>query len=301
MRGHYTRLLLIGLTLSLTGWASKSFADPGSGKYTQNWANFNTQLIIKAKSFQNAPRLLDGYGDFEYIEYASAGMTLGALINAGSTDLKSPKPGVVYLHGGFGLSTGELAAAQMFVDAGFVVLAPTWRGENENPGYFECFFGEVADAKAAIRWLAGQQNVNADEIYVFGWSVGGGIALNLALHDDIPVRISGSSAGIYDLDLITAWATEDDYIKFPYDHQNDLENYYRLPIYHLQDMIRPHYTYVGMNDGYEQIQKLYSELYPKEKTELHLQGTEGDHVSSLPVAINEFLKVISGEENSPGH
>ena len=66
-------------------------------------------------------------------------------------------------------------------------------------------------------------------------------------------------------------------------------------------MIRPHYTYVGMDDGYKQAQQLYSELYPKEKTELHLQGAEGDHLSSLPVAINEFLKVISGGENPTGY
>jgi hypothetical protein len=164
-----------------------------------------------------------------------------------------------------------------------------------NNNALECFFGEVRDAKAAIRWLAEQDFVDPQRIYVFGWSVGGGIALNLSLHGDIPIRISGSSAGFYDKGLIKSWAMEDDFIVFPYDYLNDQENFFRLPLYHLQDMVRPHYGYIGSEDGYAFVSELYHQLYPEAQTQLELKKLSGGHVDSLTHAVQEFLQVISAD------
>jgi dienelactone hydrolase len=266
-----------------------------AGDYTEQWNQFETRLIVREKSFQNEPALAASQGTFKRVEYSSDGMQLSALLDTRNIDPADPGPAIVYLHGGFGLRPGELRAATIFSDAGFVVLTPTWRGENANPGYFECFMGEVADARAAIRWLASQPYVDDKQIYVFGWSVGGGIALNLALHDDIPVRLSGSSAGIYDLPLITSWATEDDLIKFPYDYRDERENYFRLPLYHLQDMARPHHAYLGTEDGYAEAALLYKDLYPTANTHLELIEVPGDHVGSLPLAIKKFIELIASQ------
>ncbi len=123
--------------------------------------------------------------------------------------------------------------------------------------------------------------------------MGGGIALNLALHDNIPVKISGSSAGIYDLDLIRSWATEDDYIKFPYDYKNAEENYFRLPIYNLEHMVRPHYTYIASNDNYGSYHTTYDDLYPASNTRLQLIEVPGNHVDSVSVAVQKFIGIIT--------
>jgi len=278
--------VVIGSALTVT-----SSAYPDS--YVERWSSFQTQLIRKEKSFQKG----DAFGAVEYpyerIEYISDGMALQGLLDTRNIELATRKPAVVYLHGGFALGSRELEFTQPFANAGFIVLAPSWRGENDNPGYFECFFGEVRDAKAAIRWLANQDYVDRERIYVFGWSVGGGIALNLALHDDIPVRLSGSSAGLYDLDLIKSWATEDDFIKFPYNYQDERENYYRLPLYHLQDMVRPHYSYIATDDDYALYRQTYDELYADDDTSLRLIELPGNHVDSVPQAVHEFITLIS--------
>jgi glyoxylase-like metal-dependent hydrolase (beta-lactamase superfamily II)/pimeloyl-ACP methyl ester carboxylesterase len=263
--------------------------------YTSRWNNFQTRLILKEKSFQKEPALQTLQDTYQRVEYISDGMSLEALLNNRNIVPGQPKPALVYLHGGFGLRYGAMTVTQPFTDAGYIVLAPSWRGENSNAGYFECFMGEVRDAKAAIRWLAQQDYVDPTQIYVFGWSVGGGIALNLALQDDIPVRLSASSAGVYDTDLIKSWATEDDYIKFPYDYLDEQENYFRLPLYHLEDMARPHYTYIGVEDGYPFVRGLYDELYPDNDTQLRLVELPGDHMDSLPTAVQEFLRVISSD------
>ncbi|QQS40527.1 MAG: alpha/beta fold hydrolase [Acidobacteriota bacterium] len=260
--------------------------------YLSEWDDFRTKLIRKEKSFQAAEPLEDGRDGFQLVTYSSDGMILKALLKKGQAAKRDRRPAVVYLHGGFALTYGQMEFTRGFSEAGFVVLAPSWRGENSNPGHFELFLGEVRDAKAAVRWLAKQDYVDPERIYIFGWSVGGGIALNLSLHGDIPVRLSGSSAGIYDRELIRSWATEDDYIKFPYDHTDERENYFRLPIYNLKSMVRPHIAFVGSEDGYDDAAKLLADLYPDQKTRLDLRKLAGDHVSSVKPAVEQFIKMI---------
>jgi acetyl esterase/lipase len=266
--------------------------------YLEEWQKFKTNLILKEKSFQKMPEFEPRRGDIETVEYESDGMKLQGLLNKGTVKKGSRKPAVVYLHGGFALGYGQMERTKPFSDAGFVVFAPTWRGENGNPGYFEAFFGEVRDAKSAIKWIAKQDFVDPDRIYVFGWSVGGGIALNLSLHGDIPVRMEASSAGVYDLDLIRSWATEDDYIKFPYDYKDERENYFRLPVYNLRKMVRPHTTYIGKEDGYSESKALVEGLYKPGETKFTLVELPGDHDSSAKTAIERFIEEIKAQDGT---
>jgi dipeptidyl aminopeptidase/acylaminoacyl peptidase len=65
----------------------------------------------------------------------------------------------------------------IFADADCVVMCPSWRGENSNPGVFEMFYGEVDDAIAAIDYVAKLPYVDSTRIYIVGHSAGGTIAL----------------------------------------------------------------------------------------------------------------------------
>lgn len=260
--------------------------------YTNQWETFETELILKEKSFQNYGDFIDIKNDFKLVNYPSKGMQLKALLNTKHIDSSKKKPVIVYLHGGFALSYNQEENTKAFTDKGYIVFAPSYRGENGNPGNFELFMGEVEDAKAAINWIANQPYVDKDRIYVFGWSVGGGIALNLAFHDDLPIKLSASSAGLYDLNLIKQWATQDDMIKFPYDHKNERENYFRLPLYHLEDMVVTHHTYIGSNDNFFYYNNLVDSLYPKNQIKMRMSELEGGHVSTLPKAMRKFLDEI---------
>lgn len=261
--------------------------------YTKEWGKFQTQLIEKTKSFQKYEEFDEQRGDFKLVNFHSDSLKLKGLLNTKNIDVVTKKPVIVYLHGGFALSYNELEKTNRFTDAGYITFAPTYRGENGNPGFFELFMGEVKDVKAAINWISKQPYIDSDNIYVFGWSVGGGISLNLSLHNDIPIKISGSSAGIYDYDLIKAWATEDEMIIFPYDYNNTLENYFRLPIYNLKNMIRPHYTYIGEEDDYAFYKNIADSLYPDNYYQLKLSKLKGGHVSSLETAMDQFIEVIN--------
>jgi hypothetical protein len=261
-----------------------------STTYTERWLSFETKLTKQVKSFQNSPPLKSMFGTFKRVEYQSSDLSLPAYIDTQLIEVGISKPAVVYLHGGFGLSESELRVVDAFTKNGYIVMVPTWRGENQNPGHFEVFMGEVGDARAAVQWLAAQPFVDAKQVSVFGWSVGGGIALNLAMLSDIPVRCSGSSAGIYDTNLINDWATNDDFIVFPYNHLNEKENYFRLPIYHLEDLPRPHRSWIGKDDGYEEIEKLIGGMRLNKNSLFQLVEVPGDHVDSLPLAIRDFIE-----------
>lgn len=272
---------------------SLSCGENNEQNYTKEWETFQSQLILKTKSFQKYEEFDEQRGDFKLVTFRSDTLKLKGLINIHNIDSFTKKPVIVYLHGGFALNYNELERTNPFTEAGYITFAPTYRGENGNSGHFELFMGEVQDAKAAINWISQQPFVDADNIYVFGWSVGGGISLNLSLHNDIPVNISGSSAGIYDYDLIKAWATEDEMIIFPYDYENSLENYFRLPIYNLNNMVRPHYVYIGQEDDYTFYRNLVDSLYPDNHYLLKLSKLNGNHVSSLEKAMNKFIEVIN--------
>lgn len=68
-------------------------------------------------------------------------------------------------------------SASAFRKAGIVMMFPSLRGGNDNPGVKEGFLGEVDDVLAAADFLAGQTYVDPARIYLGGHSTGGTLAL----------------------------------------------------------------------------------------------------------------------------
>lgn len=85
-------------------------------------------------------------------------------------------PGVVFLAGGFP-GGGFDPRGKPFSDAGAVVLYPTYRGTEGNPGAQESFYGEVDDVLAAVAWLSKHERVDPARVVLVGHSTGGTLAL----------------------------------------------------------------------------------------------------------------------------
>ena len=75
-------------------------------------------------------------------------------------------------------------SASAFRKAGVVMMYPSFRGGNGNPGVSEGFFGEVDDLLAAADYLAKQDFVDPDRIYLGGHSTGGTLVLLAAESSD---------------------------------------------------------------------------------------------------------------------
>lgn len=113
----------------------------------------------------------------------------------------SPSPGdgqkhsaMIWVFGGFDNSIGETAwepaspdndqSASAFREAGMVMMYPSFRGGNMNPGNIEAFYGEVDDLLAAAEHLAKKDYVDPNRIYLGGHSTGGTLVMLAAAATD---------------------------------------------------------------------------------------------------------------------
>jgi alpha/beta superfamily hydrolase len=121
-------------------------------------------------------------------DYVSAGRTLAAFVTPAPRDGRR-LPAVIWLGGGDTNTLGDFwvrgapgrdESAQALRQAGLVVMFPTLRGGNTNPGTKELGMGEVDDVLAAAEHLARLPYVDPAQIYLAGHSTGGTLALLVA-------------------------------------------------------------------------------------------------------------------------
>ena len=102
-------------------------------------------------------------------------------------------PAIIWITGGDCNTIGDVwsksppendQTASAYRNAGFVMMFPSLRGGNENPGFKEAFFGEVDDVIAAADFLAKQDYVDPERIYLGGHSTGGTLVLLVAEYSD---------------------------------------------------------------------------------------------------------------------
>lgn len=128
-------------------------------------------------------------GMFQLVHYPSTVGNLAAYLSVSPGDGKK-HPIVIWLFGGFDNSIDGIAwtpgppgndqSATAFRDAGLLMMYPSLRGGNDNPGYKEAFYGEVDDVLSAIAYAKKQDFVDPQRIYLGGHSTGGTLALLVA-------------------------------------------------------------------------------------------------------------------------
>jgi hypothetical protein len=260
-----------------------------SSAYLDLRKSYSTVLKSRGPAPQTWRNALLSKGITE-VSYSSGSLKLKAWL-AMPPDAQTPVPAVVYFHGGFSFDWTEFRNCQPFLDAGYAVMIPTFRAENGNPGNFELFYGEVEDARAAILWLADQPTINKSRIYTFGHSVGGGISALLSLWDDIPVRMGGSSGGLYPNYVFNILK---DIV--PFDMSIEKEISLRLLIGNIKYMKRQHIAYMGQKDDLVGVVPAFEAEKEKWNAPLIVKIVEGDHGTSLAVAVLAFTEVIKSDK-----
>ena len=122
---------------------------------------------------------------FNLIHYPSPVGPLAAYVTKDPNDgLKHPA--IVWITGGDNNSIANVwspkdrdndQSVSAFRKAGVVVMFPSQRGGNDNPGKREGFYGEVDDVLAATDYLAGLPYVDSKQVYLGGHSTGGTLAM----------------------------------------------------------------------------------------------------------------------------
>jgi dipeptidyl aminopeptidase/acylaminoacyl peptidase len=129
---------------------------------------------------------------FRLIKYRSPVGDLSAYLTPDPGD-GSKRPAIVWITGGDCNSIGDVwtpgrrendQTAAAYRLAGIVMMLPSLRGGNDNPGRHEGFLGEVDDVLAAADYLAAQPYVDPRRIYLGGHSTGGTLAMLVAETSD---------------------------------------------------------------------------------------------------------------------
>ncbi|MCI0380887.1 MAG: prolyl oligopeptidase family serine peptidase [Gemmataceae bacterium] len=126
---------------------------------------------------------------FRLVRYDAPPGQLAAYLTPDPKDGKK-HPAIIWITGGDSntidqgcwqegpLQNDQSAAA--YRKTGIVMMFPSLRGGNDNPGIKEAFFGEVDDILAAADYLGKQAYVDPARIYLGGHSTGGTLVLLVA-------------------------------------------------------------------------------------------------------------------------
>lgn len=129
---------------------------------------------------------------FRTVRYDSPVGPLAAYLSPDPKDGKK-HPAIIWITGGDCNTIGDVwsppepgndQSARQYREAGIVMMFPSLRGGNDNPGFQENFFGEVDDILAAAEFLAKQSHVDPERIYLGGHSTGGTLVLLVAACTD---------------------------------------------------------------------------------------------------------------------
>lgn len=128
-------------------------------------------------------------GMFDLVRYPGPMGDMSAYVTPTFGDGKR-HPAIIWLTGGFSNGIGSSSwapypadndqSAQQYRKEGMVMMFPSLRGGNTNPGVNESYFGEVDDVVAATKWLKQLDYVDPDRVYLGGHSTGGTLALLVA-------------------------------------------------------------------------------------------------------------------------
>jgi pimeloyl-ACP methyl ester carboxylesterase len=145
-------------------------------------AEFKTKLTLTSDDTAPAP---SPPAIFRKVTYRSAVGPLTAYLTSDPKDGQK-HPAIVWITGGDCNALGEMwepadpkndQTAAAFRKAGLILMAPSLRGGNNNPGARQGFAGEIDDVVAAADFLAQQPYVDPTRIYLGGHSTGGTLAL----------------------------------------------------------------------------------------------------------------------------
>jgi len=246
-----------------------------------------TTLRIHEPSPQ-APGVLTETDGNRVLSYPSGSLWLKGLFRKASSQALARGgkfPVLVYLHGGFALDATDVDVCAPFIAAGFSVWAPSYRGEDGNPGDFELFFGELDDARAAIDMAGRLPDADPERVVVFGHSAGGILAALTALYADLPARYTGSAGGLNDTRFFSG-------MQLPFDDsvQERLMRSFAPFVTQLQ---KPHFACAGTSDrGARSVIDPLMARHDLAGVPLEVLLVPGDHFTSLPACMSEFLSRV---------
>jgi acetyl esterase/lipase len=232
--------------LFITGCWTVNVPEQEKGSLRDARAGFRTTLVPRVRSARN-PVPDPPPDQFRKVYYESPAGNLAAYISQVPEDGKK-RPAIVWITGGDCNSIDAVwesmppendQTASAYRRAGIVMMFPSLRGGNDNPGTKEGFLGEVDDVLAAALYLAHQDFVEPNRIYLGGHSTGGTLVLLVAECSD-RFRAVFSFGPVHDVSVY-----DSEY--FPFELSDPRELKLRCPGHWLGSIQSPTFILEGMD------------------------------------------------------
>ncbi|AVQ00074.1 peptidase [Ahniella affigens] len=245
MRLRQTSILV--LLFSIVACSTSSAPNRAEFPLRDARQSFKTNIVRTEPAFGAAD---DPSGsDFDLIRYDAPVGKLAAYLSKNPGD-GLRHPAIVWITGGETQSIGDIwspqsrsndQSAAAYRKAGIIMMFPSQRGGNDNPGQREGFLGEADDILAATDYLASLPYVDTQQIYLGGHSTGGTLAMLVAESTDRYRAVFAFGPA--------AWANQygGDFVFA--DLKDDRELALRSPYEWLADVRRPLYVFEGSEQG----------------------------------------------------
>ncbi len=290
---HHLKIVSALLLLASSGShaqapAAKKAATPGAPMPTLNEARrgFVTKLAGTPPAPEPAPK--PPAAVFQLIKYDAPAGKLAAYITPDPRDGKK-HPAIVWITGGDCNTINELwkpaprkndQTAAAYRKAGIVLMFPSLRGGNDNPGRREGFLGEVDDILAATDYLARQPYVDPKRIYLGGHSTGGTMVMLVAESTDRYRAVFSFGP---------AASTRNYPEEFtPFDRSNMNEHILRSPIVWLHSVRCPLFVFEGTEGG-SNIESMRAMAKVSKNPLNHFLTVKGTDHFSILAPVNEII------------
>lgn len=205
-------------------------------------------------------------------------------------------PAVIWLNGGYGGIGGDDYFWQpksvendqtgaIFRNPDMVLMIPSFRGENTNPGRYEMFYGEIEDLESARKYLASIPYIDPKRIYVVGHSTGGTRALLASEYSD-KFRAVFSLGGIPDLKLRTSGNM---IVELPFDENNEEEFNVRSVYRYIKSIKTPTFYFEGRDYFWNEFNELRGAAMVHDIPLKIYSIKNGDHFNII-VPVSKLIK-----------
>ncbi len=246
---RFTAPLLLALCLALTACTPSSQASAGMEGKTLTQAREGAGTHLLRQTRDGTPVPAPPAGVFDLIHYPAPSGSLAAFLTPRPAT-PGKHPAIVWMTGGDSNTIGDVwspqspqndQSAAAYREAGIVMMFPSLRGGNDNPGVREGFYGEVQDILAAADYLATLDYVDPKRIYLGGHSTGGTLVL-LVAESDPRFRATFAFGPVYE---VSAYGP--DMVPVAMDDAREIQ--LRSPGYWLSSIRSPTFVFEGDHDA----------------------------------------------------
>lgn len=258
--------------------------------YAKARLRFHTHLLKKISAPEKSGPLgtPPGARRVTYPGGPNGSIELVAWLSEYAPDEKKLKPAVLFLHGGNATGDGHWAMMKPYWDAGFVVMLPSFRGENGQKGNYSGFYDETSDALAAATYLESQPGIDKDRFFVAGHSNGGTLSLLASMTRQFRAAVP-ISAGVNSWRYFNRYTDE-----LCFDESNPQEFIMRSSVCFGPSLKCPTLLLRGMEERpFDADHHLLVERVRAAGTRIAHELLPGTHNGVVPGAVNESIKFFN--------